>query len=148
MRRTFALAAILGCTSGGSPMVDSGEPLCDGGCGIGVAAYCATASCPTVDPSNNPGVLCSYCGGHCVTVYGGLGPDDAGGAPTCGYTLVFVTGDGGSQEQVWDTSGNLLALYALGPGTSCCVAGPPSFSVPSLQGCLLLSQPTCDSGSD
>jgi hypothetical protein len=104
--------------SGSSP--DAGStPVCDAGCTITIADYCNAQPCP----------IATECG---VKVYSG-----------CGYTHLFNA----SEQDIFDPDGGLVAIYSSGAGPTCCVAGPPDFEIPGLQGCTLAT-PSCDAGAD
>jgi len=140
MRVAFAAAVLLlACDSGGSTFDGgsdgtTGTLQCDGGCTTTIAVYCQANPCPA-SPAE---AIASYCdGGGPIKVYTG-----------CGHTTVIRYGIDTSEEILFDADGGLLVIYDTNPFATCCVAGPPGFEAPSLQGCTLslTSCPAADAG--
>ncbi len=134
-RLALACALLLGCDSGPAVTNDGGPPQCDGGCATTIADYCQASACPA-SPAQAIAEICD--GGNNVKVYGG-----------CGHTTVITYGTDTSQEIFFDSDGGLLAIYESAMLGTCCVAGPPGFQAPSLQGCTLeTTSCAMDAGAD
>ena len=141
MRVGYAAAAalLLACDSGGSTF-DAGDTTtgtqCDGGCATTIAEYCQANPCP----SSPAEAIASYCdAGGPIKVYTG-----------CGHTTVIHYGIDTSEQILFDADGGLLVIYDTTSFATCCVAGPPGFEAPSLQGCTLslTGCPAADAGAD